>query len=216
MCCLEAVLPELGYYQTWPGIAVSRVAQVLDATRVNDEDGHGLDVKCDPGGGNNITAPHFADAGDDSPPLPGDFAALADSSGSGAEHVTGYADTKNAGRAAKGEKRIYARNPSGAVVAEVWLKGDGTVHVITAAAVLIGAEGQAVEAIPKGTTQKTKLDQILEYVKAIAAVINGTAILEPGNDAASALQSALKLATSDTPLPADLADTISTKHKIDA
>lgn len=194
---------------------MSGVALVLSTERVSGEDGHGVDVKVDVGG-DPFTADHYAGAGDDSPPLPGDTAALAESAGSGQEHVTGYADTRNVGRAAAGEKRIYARNPSGAVVADVWLKGDGTVHVITAAAVLIGEEGQAVEAIPKGTTQKTKLDQILEYVKAIAGVINGTAVLEPGNDTASALQAALKTATSAKPLPADLADTISAKHKIDA
>lgn len=194
---------------------MSRIAEVLDSTRVNDEGGHGLDVKCDPGGGDNVTAPHFADAGDDGRPLPGDFAALEDSSGSGAEQVTGYADTKNAGRAAKGEKRIYARNPSGEVVAEVWLKGDGTVHVITAAALLIGEEGQAAEAIPLGTTQKAKLDQILAYVAAIHNVLSGAPVGEPGSGAPSALQTALAAATASTPLPADLADTISTKHKLD-
>lgn len=108
---------------------MSRVVEVLDSTRVNDEGGHGLDVKCDPGGGANVTAPHFADAGDDGRPLPGDFAALEDSSGSGAEHATGYADVRNAGKAAPGEKRIYARDPQATPVCEVWLKGNGTIVI---------------------------------------------------------------------------------------
>lgn len=104
---------------------MSRVAEVLDSTRTDDEAGKGLDVKCDPGGGDNVTAPHFADPGDDSRPLPGDYAALEDSAGSGAEQVTGYADVRNAGKAAAGEKRIYARDASGALKIELWLKGDG-------------------------------------------------------------------------------------------
>jgi len=107
---------------------MSRVAAVLSSERVTDDDGHGVDVKCDPGG-NPITAPHFADAGDDSQPLPGDFVALGDSSGSGGEHVSGFADVRNEGKAKPGEKRIYARDASGAVKIELWLRGDGSLVI---------------------------------------------------------------------------------------
>jgi hypothetical protein len=107
---------------------MSRVAAVLSSERVVDDDGHGVDVKCDPGG-NPITAPHYADAGDDSQPLPGDYVALGDSSGSGCEHVSGFADVRNEGKAQPGEKRIYARDASGAVVVELWLKGDGSLVI---------------------------------------------------------------------------------------
>lgn len=107
---------------------MSRVAVVLSFDRVaSDSEGHGVDVKADPGGAAPVTVPHFADPGDDSCPLPGDFVALESSSGAGAEHATGYADVQNAGKALAGEKRIYARDGAGGVVVELWLKGDGSI-----------------------------------------------------------------------------------------
>lgn len=108
---------------------MGRVAEVLSTKRVNDEDGHGVDVTCDPGGGQNVTAALFAASGDDSPPLRGDFVALEDSSGTGVEHVVGCADVRNAGTAANGEKRLFARDANGAVKIQLWLKGDGTLVI---------------------------------------------------------------------------------------
>jgi hypothetical protein len=108
---------------------MGRIAQVKSFTRVNGEDGHGADVKADTGDGDLVTVPHFADPGDDSQPLPGDYVALEDSDGSGAEQATGYADTKNAGEAGPGEKRTYSRSGAGAVMAWIWLKADGSVVV---------------------------------------------------------------------------------------
>lgn len=110
---------------------MSRVAVLLSFERVNDG-GHGADVKVDPNGGSPVTAPHFACPGDDSFPLAGDYVALEDSSGSGAEQATGYADVRNAGKARAGEKRIYARDASGATVVEVWLKNDGSIVISNA------------------------------------------------------------------------------------
>lgn len=107
---------------------MSRVAEVLSSDRTVDEGAHGVDVKCDPGG-NPMTAPHFADSGFDSQPLPGDYVALGDSSGSGCEHVVGCADVRNEGKAEPGEARVYARDASGAVVVELWLKGDGALVI---------------------------------------------------------------------------------------
>jgi hypothetical protein len=104
---------------------MGRIAEVLSIERTSD----GTAIKVDPGGGANVTAQHFADAGDDSQPLPGDFTALEDSSGAGAEQVSGYHDPKNAGQAGPGEKRIYSRNADGAPVAEVWLKANGEVVI---------------------------------------------------------------------------------------
>ena len=106
---------------------MSRVALVRCTERVTDDGGHGLDVVCDPGGDENVTAPHFADPGDDSCPLPGDYAALEESAGAGAEQAVGYADVQNAGKAGPGEKRIYARDPTGKPVAALWLKADGSI-----------------------------------------------------------------------------------------
>lgn len=108
---------------------MSRVAELVAFERVVEDGAHGADVIVDPGGGATVTAPHFADPGDDAQPLPGDYVALSDSSGSGAEHATGYADVTNAGKAGPGEKRLYARAASGTVVIELWLKGDGSLVV---------------------------------------------------------------------------------------
>lgn len=108
---------------------MSRVARVLSAERVNGDEGEGVDVKVDPGGGDTTVVPHFADLGDDSLPLSTDYAALADSSGMGAEHITGYADVQNEGKAKPGEKRIYARRPDGSVACDVWLKGDESIAI---------------------------------------------------------------------------------------
>lgn len=97
------------------------VSQVLSS--------EGLDVKTDRGSGDNVTAQHFSSPGDDSQPLPGDYCALSGATGTGRQTAVGYRDAKNSGSAAPGEKRIYARDETGAVVCEVWLKNDGTVNV---------------------------------------------------------------------------------------
>lgn len=66
----------------------------------------------------------------DSLPLPGDEVVLEDSEGSGSSTATGFADAKNAGKAAGGEYRAVGRDPStGAEVVEVWCKGDGSFEV---------------------------------------------------------------------------------------
>jgi hypothetical protein len=107
---------------------MGRIAECLAFERSIEDGAYGADVTADPGG-NPITAPHFADAGDDSQPLPGDYVAVSPSSGTGCEHVTGYADVRNPGLAGPGEKRLYARDRGGAVVVELWLKGDGSLVV---------------------------------------------------------------------------------------
>lgn len=106
---------------------MSRVALVLSSARVT-KDGHGVDVKVD-GDANPTVVEHYSDPGDDSIPLPGDWAALEDSSGTGGEQCAGYADTRNIGKARAGEKRIYARKPDGSVACDVWLKGDETIAI---------------------------------------------------------------------------------------
>lgn len=89
----------------------------------------GTDIKSDRGSGDNVTAQHFTAPGDDSRPLPGDYAALSEASGTGNQTATGYHDSKNPPKAAPGEKRIYGRNGVGAVVSEVWLKASGDVVI---------------------------------------------------------------------------------------
>lgn len=87
------------------------------------------ETKVDRGAGDNVTARHFADPGDDSHPLPGDWCALSGAAGSGRQSAVGYYDAKNASKATAGEKRIYSRNAEGALAAEVWLKNDKTVII---------------------------------------------------------------------------------------
>ena len=90
-------------------------------------DGANETVQIDTGGGATVEAEHFAPAGDDSPPLPGDYAATVPGSGKGGLQVTGYADPDNERVAAAGEKRIYSRDSDGNVIGTVWLKGDGSI-----------------------------------------------------------------------------------------
>lgn len=83
------------------------------------------DLKTDPGGGANVTAQHFAPAGDDSNPLPDDYALIIPGQRAGQMSAAGYVDPKNAGITAPGEKRIYARDSSGGVTVEHHLKSSG-------------------------------------------------------------------------------------------
>lgn len=91
----------------------------------------GKDVKASRGNENNVTARHFTAAGDDSHPLPGDYCALSSASGTGRQTAVGYMDKVNPPKAAPGEKRIYARDESGAVVCEMWLKNSGEINIST-------------------------------------------------------------------------------------
>lgn len=90
----------------------------------------GKDLKVDRGNGDNVTAQQFGPAGDDAPPLKGDYSALSAAKGSGNASAVAYRDqTAENYKAKAGEKRIYARSQSGAVVAEVYLKNDGTAEI---------------------------------------------------------------------------------------
>jgi hypothetical protein len=74
------------------------------------------------------TPEHYQPAGDDAKPLRGDYAAISgDDEGSSSGSIVAFHDTVDANRkAAPGEKRIYARDATGQLVGDVWLKGDGT------------------------------------------------------------------------------------------
>lgn len=108
---------------------MGRIAEVQTTRRADDADGHGLDVQCDPGGEANVTAPVFGPPGTDAVPLPGDYVALEDSTGTGQEQATGFADVGLAGKAQPGEHRIYARRSDGSLAIELWLKADGTLVI---------------------------------------------------------------------------------------
>ncbi len=105
-------------------------ALVVAFERITDDDGHGVAITVDASGGPLVKAQHFDSCGEDSPPLAGDFAAINDAPGCGAQSIAGYVDPKNLGKALGGEKRGYARDPnSGVVVCEMWQKGDGSIHI---------------------------------------------------------------------------------------
>ena len=99
------------------------------------------DAKIDPGGGANLTAPHFHPAGEDAQPLPGDQLAAIPVAPRGSFVVLGYLDATSP-KAGPGEKRIFARGGDGEPIVEVWLKADGS-------AVLVNALG-SIELEPAG------------------------------------------------------------------
>lgn len=106
---------------------MGRIAKLLSFTRTLLNGANVTDVKADPGGGANITAPHFSAPGDDAFPLPGDYPFLAEDVGEGTAVAVGYVDPKNAQKAEAGEKRTYARDPStGEAVVEFWQKADSS------------------------------------------------------------------------------------------
>lgn len=125
---------------------MSKIAEVLAFER----DGTVETVKVDPGGGANETADHCTPPGDDSPPLPGDFAELKESTGKGRDAAVGYTDPKNTREASPGEKRWYARDAGGNVVCSGWLKGDGTIVLSNANLTITGApDGTASISAPE-------------------------------------------------------------------
>lgn len=131
---------------------MGRIAKLLSFVRLTRNGAKVNDVKVDPGGGPNITAEHFAAAGDDSHPIPGDYVALNTDSGSGRESAIGYLDPLNEPKAQPGDKRIYARYEDGVVIVEVWLKNTGEATIINAnGSVTLRPDGGTVTTTPKST-----------------------------------------------------------------
>ncbi len=89
------------------------------------------DVRANSGGDVNATGELYQPAGEDAQPLQGDIALMHRAEGTSGEYdCVGFVDTRNAPQSNSGEKRMYARNATtGAIVATVWLKNDGTVVV---------------------------------------------------------------------------------------
>lgn len=107
-------------------------AIVQSFERVTDDSGESVEVKIDEVGGPLLTIENYVPCGDDAPPLDTDFVAVKEAAGRGTNQAVGYQDPKNKGKALGGEKRIYARDPDdGSVVAEIWLKGAGTIALIS-------------------------------------------------------------------------------------
>lgn len=99
-------------------------------------------VKVDRGGGNTATPGHFADAGDDSQPLPTDVALCVEGGGTGSSQCVGYQDPFSSPKAGAGEKRICARSGPGVEACEVWLKATGEIVIKNnIGAITVGPDG---------------------------------------------------------------------------
>lgn len=99
---------------------------------------HVDEVTIDIGGGSLLTVEHMAPSGDDSPPLPNDYVVTVEHVGKGREAAVGYADGINAGVAAAGEVRRYARTPAGVTIAQFHMKGDGSITISMGSPVVLG------------------------------------------------------------------------------
>lgn len=144
-----------------------RIAKILSFTRTVRNGARVSDVKVDPGGGANITAEHFAPAGDDSHPLNTDYSYAAPVENTGRRVIVGYLDPKNTPKAELGDKRIYGRDPStGVAVVEVWLKNDGT-------AVISNGTG-TMELQPNGTFNINGVT-----IDITGAIVTPTSIISP-------------------------------------
>lgn len=132
---------------------MGRIARLLSFVRLTKNGAKVSDVKVNPGGDPNITAEHFADAGDDSHPLITDYVALNTDTGAGRETAIGYLDPINESKAQPGDKRIYGRDAdTGEVVVEVWLKNDGTAVVSNEnGSVTLRPNGGTVVTTPEST-----------------------------------------------------------------
>jgi hypothetical protein len=108
---------------------MGRLARVISFARTAVSGKKVTDVKSDLGGGDVLNGQHFAPVGDDSMPLPDDYVALIPLARQRGAAAVGYLDPKANQTAGAGEKRIYSRDGSGAQVAQVWLRADGTVVV---------------------------------------------------------------------------------------
>ncbi len=108
---------------------MGKLAKIISFVRNIRYGGTISDVKVNAGGKNIITAEHYSSAGDDSRPLPDDFAILVEAGRTGNTVAVGYLDVTTTPVAGKGEKRIYSRNSNGDVSASIHLKNDDSVKI---------------------------------------------------------------------------------------
>ena len=161
------------------------LGRLLSFLRTERNDAKVSDTTLDPGGGPNITGEHFADPGDDSHPLPGDYVATTGIPRSGGEVPVGYADTINDPKAEAGEKRIYGRDAAtGLAVNEIWLKADG--------AVLIANANGSFELKADGSIKGSNSAGSFELESGGDFVVNGATITAAG-DVLTALGRSLDL-----------------------
>lgn len=131
---------------------MGRIGKILSFLRTTRNDAQIGDVKLEQGGGVIVTAEHFAPAGDDSQPLPNDYALTMPVQQAGRVAALGYVDPASAPKAQAGDKRVYSRDGSGTPVAELWLKNDGSVTVANDnGSVVLSADGSILGQNASGT-----------------------------------------------------------------
>lgn len=133
------------------------------------------------------TSDNFQSSGEDSQPLPGDFAITVETVRTGSSAVVGYIDQKNEGVSEPGEKRIYSRDSSGNVIATLYLKNNGEIeikndelsmHLFNSGDVLIQNENITLAMSPAGAFKLDNTLGILELRDDGSIDLNGT-IIDP-------------------------------------
>ena len=133
-------------------------------------------VVCDSGGGYLVTAQNFSVPGEDSPPLTGDYALLVETTATGDITVAGYVDPSNTQVALAGERRMYARNTDGLIVATVHLKQTGEATVFNSkASATIKPDGSAT--MTNGSGTMTMLDNGDFNINGVVIKPNGSIIV---------------------------------------
>lgn len=134
------------------------LATVVEFLRSTVEGVPTPEAKVDRGGNDLVTGYHFAPAGDDAQPLPGDVAYLGGDLGAGNAQILGYQDPQNAGVAGPGERRLYARAADGTIKAQVWLKADGSILLANDAGSMTVAADGAISLAAGGATGELAAD----------------------------------------------------------
>jgi hypothetical protein len=112
--------------QSGPG----RLGKVVLCERVKKGDVPAVEVQVELGDDSHpetVTSEMLAEPGVDALPMPGDEVIIEEAEGAGETIAQAFADPKNEGKAAPGERRTYARDANGDVACEIWCKADGTV-----------------------------------------------------------------------------------------
>lgn len=153
------------------------LATVLEFTRSVVDGAQAPEVKVDRGGGDAVTGYHFAPPGDDAQPLKSDVAYLGRTEGKGTAQVLGYQDPANAGLAGPGERRLYARSADGTVVAQLWLKADGTVVLSND----LGSVELAADGTITATNGQASAALAIDGAASLSNALGGIAVDAAGN-----------------------------------
>jgi hypothetical protein len=105
------------------------MARVLEMLRLDRGGDKISELQYDLGSNTTATGQHFSSPGDDANPMPQDYVMTVSFPELGNFIPVGYIDPKNADMSKPGEKRIYSRDSSGTLVADIILKNDGGIEI---------------------------------------------------------------------------------------